>query len=101
MKRTGRRDVYPPSGHEILRQSAVDGDKKFWTGKLHVSILQWIGLTVLWVAGILIFVASFDVGSSTQTVLQRIATASLQWIIAIGVVGGTVAFIRWSLRRNE
>jgi hypothetical protein len=87
---------HTPSGHEILSQSAIDSDRHFWTGKRRVSVFQWIGVTLLWItAGIVVFLDSFDVGATHFTILQRIASASMRWIIAVAVLGGMLAFIRW------
>lgn len=91
-----------PEGHEILRQSAIESDQKFWAGKRHLSALQWIGIIILWgCGGFVVFVSSFDVGLPTYTMLERIINASISWIVAIAVVGGTIIFIRSSVRKRD
>jgi hypothetical protein len=90
-----------PEAHEILRQSAIESDQKFWAGKLHLSVLQWIGIAILWGSGgFLAFAMTFDVSLPTNSMLERIMNASIKWIVAIAVVGGTILFIRWSMRKR-
>jgi hypothetical protein len=34
-------------GHELLHHSGVESDRKFWSGERPLSIVQWIGITLM------------------------------------------------------
>lgn len=34
-------------GHELLRHSGVESDRKFWSGERPLSIVQWIGVMLM------------------------------------------------------
>jgi hypothetical protein len=34
-------------GHELLRHSGVESDRKFWAGERPLSIVQWIGVILV------------------------------------------------------
>jgi hypothetical protein len=34
-------------GDELLRHSGVESDRKFWAGERPLSIMQWIGITLM------------------------------------------------------
>jgi hypothetical protein len=37
-------------GHELLRHSGVESDRKFWSGERPLSIVQWIGVMLMLLA---------------------------------------------------
>jgi hypothetical protein len=36
-------------GHELLRHSGVQSDRKFWSGERPLSIVQWIGVMLMFI----------------------------------------------------
>ena len=42
-------------GHDLLRDSAKESDRKFWLGERPLSIVQWIGVILMFITvGILL-----------------------------------------------
>ena len=39
-----------PDGRELLRHSGVESDRKFWRGERPLSIVQWIGVMLMFLA---------------------------------------------------
>jgi hypothetical protein len=55
-------DVEARNGN-MLRQSAVESDRKFWSGQRPISVMQWVGLLVMFVAaGVLAVLGSKATG---------------------------------------
>lgn len=42
-------DVETRNGN-VLRQSVVESDRKFWSGQRPISVMQWVGLLVMLLA---------------------------------------------------
>ena len=36
-------------GADVLRESAVEGDRKFWSGERSMSVVQWLGVLLMFV----------------------------------------------------
>lgn len=34
-------------GHELLRHSGVESDRKFWSGERPLSVVQWLGVILV------------------------------------------------------
>jgi hypothetical protein len=74
---------HQPEGHELLRQSAVESDHRFWSGEGPVSKLQWVGLMLMLIA------------------IAPILAAWIRnrYLIALVVVGGLALFVISGNRR--
>ncbi len=67
-----------PTGADLLRQSASEGDRKFWSGQRPLSVVQWIGVVLLYL-GAGVVVAQFG---HPAYILASLAVVSA--LIAIG-----------------
>jgi hypothetical protein len=36
-------------GHELLRRSGVESDRKFWSGERPLSVVHWIGILLMFI----------------------------------------------------
>lgn len=76
-----------PTGDRLLDQSRVESDRKFWSGERPLSIVQVLGLLLIFVALIAVVVFSSDY-------------RSFAW-----VMGGLIVFVvlgnRWARHRYK
>jgi hypothetical protein len=47
-----------PDGQQILIKSGTDSDRKFWSGERSVSVVQWLGVLLLYFAMAVLAIAS-------------------------------------------
>lgn len=77
---------HEPTGDQLLHQARVEGDRKFWSGERSLTLVQVIGL-------LLIFIA------------EAVLLGTSNYRIFAWVMGGLVAFVflgnRWARRRNK
>jgi|HubBroStandDraft_6_1064221.scaffolds.fasta_scaffold1503585_1 hypothetical protein len=75
-----------PDGQQILLKSRTDSDRKFWSGERPVSVVQWLGVLLLYFA------------------MALLALTSNHRVSAL-VLGGLVLFVllgnRWARRRGR
>ena len=66
-------------GHELLRHSGVESDRKFWLGERPLSIVQWIGvILMLMAAGVVIAMSAWFEG---------------KYVAVIVILGGLALFV--------
>jgi succinate dehydrogenase hydrophobic anchor subunit len=66
-------------GHELLRHSGVESDRKFWSGERPLSIVQWTGvILVLMAAGVVIAMSAWLEG---------------KYVAVIVILGGLALFV--------
>jgi hypothetical protein len=61
-------------GSNLMRQSVADSDRKFWTGQKPLSLIQWVGVILLFVCSTLL-------------------ATSLGLRIFAGVIGALITFV--------
>jgi len=75
-----------PKGADLLRRSAIESDRKFWSGKRRLSAVQWTGIVLLYVA-IGVLVAEFG--------------RPAYILLSLGVLSIFVAIGNWWTRRKR
>lgn len=75
-----------PTGADLLRQSAIESERRFWSGKRRLRAVQWTGIVLMYVAaGIL--VAEFG--------------RSAYILVSLGVLIAFIAIGNWWARRKR
>ena len=47
-----------PDGQQILLKSRIDSDRKFWSGERSVTVVQWLGVLLLYFAMAVVAITS-------------------------------------------
>lgn len=66
-------------GHELLRHSGVESDRKFWSGERPLSIVQWIGIILMLITvGVVVAMSAWFEGN---------------YLAVIVILGGLALFV--------
>jgi hypothetical protein len=66
-----------PTGHELLRRSGIEHERKFWSGERSFSILEWSFLLLMLIPALLLLAV---------WIRNR-------YLIGLAVLGGLAAFV--------